>query len=353
MKRMLLDEIQGNEIIGKDIYTSNGNLIMSEGTVLKKEYIHRLLDLGIKYVFIKTEKELKHSDSLTESKIQEDCCNIVRNTIERYSYCGNVELEQIKLIAEKIMKDVMEEKEVLYNVSMIRDRSQSLYGHSVNVAALSIMVALHMKMKADRVKEIAIGSLLHDIGFAYLASDYWNLSMENCSENSLREIKKHVINGFSAISSESWVSNISKDIILYHHERCDGTGYPFGLVEEKISKECKIVSLCDEFDSLIYAFFRKPKKLKDCFDYLMSEAGRKFDLKTVNSFLAVVAAYPIGAKVILNTGEVGVVIRQNAKMPTRPIIRLLVDDQGKLYLEEKIIDLLEKLTLFIYETDDI
>lgn len=351
MKRILLEAIQGGEILDRDLYTVNGNLVMGKGSVLKIDYVNKLKDLGIEYLYVKDESGNEMLIELTEMKFQEECCQVVKNTIEKYSYCGNVELRQISKIADKIMHDVFKEKEVMYNVSMIRDKSQSLYGHSINVCALSTLIALHMDLKEDKIREIAVGSLLHDIGFAYLPTEFRDVKLENCNDERISEIKKHVINGYSAVNNEDWIKNNAKDIILSHHERCDGSGYPFRNSANKISKESKIVGLCDEFDSLVYGFFHKPKKIRDTFDYLVSEAGRKFDLNIVNTFLACVAAYPIGSTVILNTGEIGCVIRQNNKMPTRPVICIQKNIKGEA-LEENEFDLLQELTVFITDTLD-
>ena len=69
----------------------------------------------------------------------------------------------------------------------------------------------------------------------------------------------------------------------------------------------------------------KKMKVHDAIDYIVSQAGIKFDLEVVRAFVALVAAYPIGALVITNQNEIGIVLRQNPKCPTRPVIRIIQD----------------------------
>jgi hypothetical protein len=91
-------------------------------------------------------------------------------------------------------------------------------------------------------------------------------------------------------------------------------------------------------------------KVHDAIDYIVSQAGNLFDFNVVNSFVASVAAYPTGALVITNQEEVGIVLRQNPKCPTRPVIRIIKDKDGNKPGEWREKDLTKELTLFIVDT---
>ena len=83
----------------------------------------------------------------------------------------------------------MQEPEVIYNLSSIRSKSDSTYSHSLNVCALAVILALKMKLSIKKTREIAIGCLLHDIGFTYITMDYGDLILEECSDRIQKEIK--------------------------------------------------------------------------------------------------------------------------------------------------------------------
>ncbi len=91
-------------------------------------------------------------------------------------------------------------------------------------------------------------------------------------------------------------------------------------------------------------------KVKDAMEYIMSQAGVQFDFSLVQLFMESVAAYPIGITVITNEGDTAVVVRQNFKFPTRPVIRLLANAQGVPYGENEERDLTKCLTLFITDS---
>lgn len=351
MRIISLDSIKGNERLAKDIINENETVLMTTGTLVRKEYVSRLKDLDIEYIYVEDEigQGINLRDSL-EIQIKEQCQKAVQNILQKYSYDNNSELEEITLIADEIIYDIMQEPEVIYNLSSIRSKNESTYSHSINVCALSVILGFRLKLPKKRIREIAIGALLHDIGFSYISLDYQNITLENCSDKERKEIKKHIIYGYSAIDKMEWLAPVSKDIVISHHERLDGTGYPFHLRENKIKIGSKIVAVCDEFDSKVYGNLTSKIKVHDAIDYIVSQAGVKFDLVVVKAFVASVAAYPTGALVATNENEIGIVLRQNPKCPTRPVIRIIQDQVGKkpdVWIEK---DLTKELTLFITGT---
>ena len=91
-------------------------------------------------------------------------------------------------------------------------------------------------------------------------------------------------------------------------------------------------------------------KVRDAMEYLLSQAGVKFDFDLVQLFMESVAAYPIGITVTTNERDTAVVVRQNYKFPTRPVIRLVKNAEGLLYQENEERDLTKCLTLFIVDS---
>lgn len=356
MKRVDIKELKGNEILAKDVCTQNGIIILPAGSTIQLDYVSRLLDLGVTTVYIKDIEQEKIKEFLInktmEQKIQEQCQKTVQVMLEKYSYCGDVELKEITRVAENIMEDILTEPEVIYNVSMVRNKSESTYSHSINVSALSTFIALKMKLPERRAKEIAIGALLHDIGVVFIPFDYNNIKYEDLTETQKKEIRKHVITGYSVVEKETWLSPASKEIILSHHERIDGSGYPMRLTANRVRLGTKIVAVCDEFDSCIYGNLAKKQKVHHVIDYIVSQAGVKYDFHVVDAFVASVAAYPNGTNVLTSEGEIGVVIRQNSKIPTRPVLKIISDKKGNKVEEHIEKNLAENLTLFISDTID-
>jgi HD-GYP domain-containing protein (c-di-GMP phosphodiesterase class II) len=351
MRIISLDAVKGDELLARDIFTANDSLLLPAGTMIKKEYVKRLKELKIEYIYV--EDEFSQGVNLTNSlelQIKEQCQDAVRDLLIKYSYNEEGELEDIKVVADEIIHDIMDEPEVIYNLSSIREKSDITYSHSLNVCALSVILAFKLKLHKSKIREIAIGSLLHDIGLTYISPDLYKLNLETCSEKEQREIKKHIIYGYSAIEKMDWLSPTAKDIIISHHERLNGSGYPFHLKEDRIKIGSRIIAVCDEFDSRVYGNFITKMKVHDAIDYIVSKAGILFDLGVVKTFVDSVAAYPTGILVRTNENEVGIVLRQNPQCPTRPVIRIVENREGKKPEEWIEKNLTKELTLFITDT---
>lgn len=351
MRIISLDAVKGSELLARDIIAGNDAVLMVAGTIVKKEYVKRLKDLQIDYIYV--EDEFAQGIDLTQSldfQIKEQCQAAVRDILIKYSYRDSSELEEIKGIADEIIQEILEEPQIIYNLSNIRDKSDSTFSHSLNVCALSVILAFRLKIPKTKIREIAIGCLLHDIGFTYINIDYYQIDMDSCDPKEAREIKKHVIYGYSVIEKMNWLSQTAKDIIISHHERLDGSGYPFHLKDDRIKIGSKIAAVCDEFDSKVYGNLTKRMKVHDAIDYIVSHSSIHFDYNVVKAFVDSVAAYPTGTMIITNQGEVAIVLRQNAHFPTRPVIRIVKNQEGLLpssWIEK---DLTKELTLFIVDT---
>lgn len=351
MRIVSLDSIKGNELLAKDLYLGNDTLLMPAGVIVKKEYVSRLKDLNIEYLYI--EDEIAKGINLTNDldfQIQEQCQGAIRDILQKYSYHNENELEQIKKVADEVIQSIMEDPGVIFNLSTIRLKSSSTYSHSLNVCSLAVLLSFKLKLPKVKIRDIAIGCLLHDIGITYIKSELLDASLEDNTEYVQKELKKHIIYGYSAVEKMEWLSAAAKDIIISHHERLDGSGYPFHVNDKKISLGSRIAAVCDEFDSRVYGNFMEKMKVHDAIDYIVSQAGVKFDFRVVNAFVDSVAAYPTGSLVRTSENETGIVIRQNPKCPTRPVIRIVEDSEGNQpdgWIEK---NLVEELTLFITDT---
>ncbi len=353
MRKISVDAIKGNEILAQEIYGSNDTILIAAGVVILKEYVPRLKELNIEDIYVEDElsKGIK-VDEIIEMQIKEQCQNTLKTTLDKYAYCGNAELEKLKGVAENIITDLLEQPQIMFSVAGVRQKSETVYSHSLNVCALAVFVALRLKIPKAKINEIAVGSLLHDIGFNYLPTNYKELPYGNISDKDFNEMKKHVIYGYSAVENENWLSSVAKDIILSHHERINGSGYPLHLNKEKMKLGSKIVAVCDEFDRLVYGIYTPKMKVYEAMEYIVGHSDILFDSNVVKIFNESVAAYPNGTLVLTNEGEKGIVLRQNEKCPTRPVIRMLKYSNNRNYETWVEKDLTKELTLFIQDTID-
>lgn len=351
MRKISVDAIKGNEKLAKSIYLDSDVVLISEGTIIRESYIPKFKDLKIRYIYVEDEISQGIKDEeITEDQIKEQCQDIVQNTIKRYAYSGNTEFQVLEDVAKEIIDDMVRQPEVMFNISGVRQKSEQIYAHSLNVCALSVLLALRMGLSKKQVDAIAVGSMLHDIGYCNVPVEIKNTNYKEYTHKDIKAMKMHVIHGYTIIEHEKWLKQSSKDIILYHHERIDGSGYPIKITGEKMNIGVKIVAICDEFDNLIYGNFTEAMKVHEAMEAIVAMGGQKFDMEVVKLFNESVAAYPIGTIVKTSDNEIGIVLRQNNKCPTRPVIRILEDKNGESITEWIERDLTSELTLFIKDT---
>jgi len=341
-----IGDIKENDILARAIMTRDYNILLSEGTVLHAEYIEKLRDLNIEEIYI-ADPPTPPAQSLHIMK--EETKNLlseqVKGIIEKHTYHKNDELIELCKTADSIIENILEEDKVVETVYDIKERNTDIYEHSVNICSLSIIVALKLHLTRDQIHDIGVGCLLHDIGLRYVTVSYINQNLSNMREYELAEYKKHPVYGFTALKEESWISDRCKNIILYHHERIDGSGYPLRATDIPI--ECEIVGVCDVFDEMICGIGYTRSKVYEAVEFLKSSKGICYSKELVETLLQFIAVYPVGSQVITNTGELAIVIKQNNQFPERPILRVIKDKDGVLVNDVLILDMIKMHSIFI------
>jgi HD-GYP domain-containing protein (c-di-GMP phosphodiesterase class II) len=111
---------------------------------------------------------------------------------------------------------------------------------------------------------------------------------------------------------------------LQHHERYDGTGYPFALKGNEISEIGRIIAIADVYDALISDRpYRRALLPSDAMEYIMGGSSTMFDPLYVSKFTRKVAAFPLGTIVVLSDGTRGIVVKNYEDCCTRPCIRVI------------------------------
>lgn len=351
MRIVRLSNLKGNEILAKPIYNDTGRILLAQGVKLTPFYIDRLKLMEIEYVFIDDDisKDVVFQDNITE-KTRQMSKKAIKDIMQDSS--GRIHNDGILKSVDSIIEDVLANKDVMINVSDIRSKDDRLYVHSINVCVLSTLVAIHMGYNMYKVKDVAIGAILHDIGKAKILNDK-EIIKEKGNGKELTEYihKMHPKIGYDYLGSNNICGTLSKIAVLMHHERLDGSGYPFGLKGDEINEVAMLVSICDTFDNLVSGQpEKKSMPIYEVLEYLIAMSGTYFNRDMVNKFIMNVSAFPSGSGVKLNTNEKCLVIRQNRSLPLRPVVKVLYDSYGKKIDEPYEIDLFSKLTLFITQS---
>jgi HD-GYP domain-containing protein (c-di-GMP phosphodiesterase class II) len=162
------------------------------------------------------------------------------------------ELFHVKNLAHSLVQKVIEFPPAVYHLSKLAHHDSFSFYHSARVAAYATMVAQTMGCHNEEdLADIALGCLLHDLG--HLRIDRQILEKDGkLSEREWELMRQHplwsqeMVEGFD-------LSFVTSEIIVHHHEREDGQGYPHGISGNELLREVKIVTVCDVFDALTSA----------------------------------------------------------------------------------------------------
>lgn len=351
MIRKKVDELQGNEILSKPLMTWDYQIILPEGALIRPDYIEKIKDLGVIDVWVQDPYAEEINDvGLLRKDITCTAKQKVKDILERHTYQNNEDLEEIAHTADHIISNILEKEQVVEQIFDIRQRSSDLYEHSISICSLAILTALKLKLPEYKIHEIGVGCLLHEIGLRYQTVDFSDRDLQKATLSEASEYKKHPVLGYNALKNEDWLGNISKSIVLFHHERLDGSGYP--LRTKDIPFECQLVAVCDVFDEMICGIGYERMKVYEAIEYLKAYKNVWFPSKVVDTFLSFTAVYPSGTRVVTNEGEIGVVVAQNKEFQDRPILRMLKDKNGKEIQGEVMKDLVKVHNIFIERTLD-
>ena len=164
MIRVDVKDLKGDEILAVPVMSASDTVLVQSDTELKEEYIQKLTDQRIGYVYVKERKEEKEPQQKKIYRLDETTDRsreIVAGILDRHIYKHNSDLKKIGEAAENIIDSVLSDHDVLTNVTEIRNVSTDMYTHCINVCSLSTILALKLKMTERQVHNVALGAILH------------------------------------------------------------------------------------------------------------------------------------------------------------------------------------------------
>lgn len=387
MKIITVDNLKIGDVLAKDVLLPDYTVLLGKGTEIRQEYIDKLREYFIVTVYIEETKKVeeKNEEEVPEKEIpqsvekktteeqeksqiekkiyypkndlsdleilREDIAEKinekVKDYIDKHKYQANYGLEELAKNTSEIIQQILREPAIIDKVYDVRERSADIYEHSLTTCTLSILVSLKLSLKENDIYDIAVSALLHDLGLRYLNVKYEDRDIHLLPREEQEEYKKHGLYAYTSIKEETWLSDNAKEMILNHHEKKDGSGYP--LKKKNISRNCQILGICDEFDEMICGIGKARIRVHEAISCIRNYKGIWFENDIVDAFLELIAVYPVGTRVRTNREQIAIVIRQNTHFPERPVIRILEDKYNKNISEDMTINLIDDTKIVIEE----
>lgn len=349
--------------LAKSLYKENGTLLFREGSELTQSLIDRLRELGIVFLYIqdKITEDLLVNEILP-IEIRNQALDTIRRTFiglrnesknRKGRLINKLDTRIFYDISRAMIKEVQSKSYVLSLLTNLQLQDEYIFTHSLNVALYVIILALNKGYGEKKITELCMGALLHDLGLMKIPVEVLHKNGELKAEER-EQIQKHPLYGYELIKQEYDLSLLSAHCALQHHEKWDGSGYPYRLKGTEIHQYGRILAIADVFDSLTsYRHYRKAKLPHEAMNLISTLANSHFDPEVVDLFYKSIALYPIGITVKLNTGEMAVVVDNNSHSPSQPIVRVFMDPYGKRYDLFYEIDLSKNVAVHIADCDTV
>ena len=230
-----------------------------------------------------------------------------------------VDAQQCLPLVEEISGSVLRNPDALVSLARLKSRDDYSYMHSVAVCALMISLARKCGMADDACREAGLAGLLHDIGKALMPLEVLN-KPGKLSDDEFELIRTHPVRGHELLSGGHGASEAALDVALHHHERMDGTGYPFRKPGDQLSVLARMGAICDVYDAITS---NRPYKAGwDPAQSMARMASWKghFDPQLFAHFVQSLGIYPTGSVVKLASGNLAVVVEQNASHLVVPVV---------------------------------
>lgn len=354
MRLKSLEHVESGDVLGKAVYDEKCQLLLAKNVALTQGYIDRLKKANVQCVYIEDElSEGIEFNNVISDELKVKSISRVKTVFKEMSvnkgHTYQVKsIDSIKDIIDEIMEMIYDNPSTLFCMTELMGTDMYTYNHSAEVAVLSMLVAKSMKLNETFIKKIGIGAMLHDIGKMQIPGEVLN-KVEPLTPAEVTLVKEHVQFGYDMLKENDYISPLSRQIVLLHHEKLNGVGYPYGLAGEQIPIHVRIVTLCDIFNAVSSNRAYKGKLSADeALEILRAEAVYELDRDIYYHLLKVVNIYPPGTVVELSNDEIGIVLKENPEAQTRPVVQIIRDRK-----KAEVVDLMDYLTLFIRKTIEI
>ena len=249
-----------------------------------------------------------------------------------------VDAEQCLPLVEEISGSVLRNPGALVSLARLKTKDDYSYMHSVATCALMVALGRQVGLDEAGCRQAGLAGLMHDIGKAMMPLDVLN-KPGKLTEDEFAVMRTHPEEGHRMVLGGQGVSEPILDVVLHHHERMDGTGYPHRLPGEQISQLARMGAICDVYDAIT-----SNRPYKNGWDPAQSIARMAswkghFDPALFASFVQSLGIYPTGSLVRLASGKLAVVMEQNPQNLTSPVVMEFFSTKSQLHIPPRRLDL--------------
>jgi putative nucleotidyltransferase with HDIG domain len=335
----------------EDVFNREDVLLLSADSVIEsEERITTLRRQGVISLYINTRKgkdvplklpEVAHAENpllreveyykeLDKAKeVRRKTVETAKDVLDSIRKGHPFSVSKVEEAAQEIVESIIRNPDALNSLCQIKGYDEYTYTHSVNVSVLSTSLAYSLGYNHEQLLQVGVGGVLHDIGKMRVPETILN-KPGKYTEWEFNIMKRHPEYGLEIVSEKKNITEFSKAIIIQHHERYNGKGYPRGLSGGQIDEIGLIGAVADVYDALtsnrVYRAAWTPQK---ALGLIFQGCDEDYSREIVERFTKQMGIYPVGSFVRLVSGEMGVVTRVDRGNLLFPLVFILFDTSGK------------------------
>lgn len=245
---------------------------------------------------------------------------VVKQVLRELSSGGRLNYSKITQLSKLVYGSINNIVNVIESLNSIKNKDEYTYTHCVNVAFYGMLIAKWLNLAKEEIEEVIQAGMLHDIGKVLIPNEILN-KRGKLTDAEFDVIKNHALLGYFCLKEFPEISLSIKDAVLSHHERSDGSGYPYGLSNHEIHLYAKIIAIADVYDAMTQdRVYKKGINPFAAFEMFQSIGMAMFDVHVLNVFLKNISLNLTGLNVILENGERAEIVYVPPYEITKPVI---------------------------------
>lgn len=250
-----------------------------------------------------------------------------------------IDTETARSLVNDMIDNIQVKPHAMQWLTQLKLRHEYTLTHSINVCILALAFGRHIQLERGQLEVLGLGALLHDIGKLRVPPEVLDKPGKLTREE-FAIMKLHPSDGYSIVKTDMLMPAEAMDIVLHHHERVSGRGYPDGLKADDIPRLTKMTSIVDVYDAITSdRCYHDGVSPYVALQNIYGWTAESFDKELVEAFMGCMGIYPVGSLVELNQGQIGIVIATTPRTKLRPMLLLLTEKDRQPLKTRRILNL--------------
>ena len=334
MRRIAVKYAKPGMLLGAPVYDNYGTMLLDADIRLDEQCIGVLLNNSVVELLL---DDWRVTDVPVEPLVPPELEGKAAHAFRRLI----VENQGQSRVAAKNINDVVRTVDALVRRMELESAGKAataginagqdyMYLQSVKTAVLSVLLGKSAGLDMSDLSPLGVAATLKDVGYISVPQEILQRP-DLLTEKELLKIRQHPMFGYELLSQHRSTSGAIANAVLQHHERWNGTGYPYGSKQTDINRFAQVIAICDTYTALLS---KRPGRRMfmphEATEYIMAYAGEQFNPELVELFVGQVPCYSTGLTVRLNTKEIGIISDTNPGAIGKPVVRVIYDeDSGK------------------------